>query len=146
MLELKILKDAKAIGVDTSFNRRHRRHGSNALQSVLAQAVAELGGEVVYCGKSAADTGAGSTGPGVAERMGWASVSNIVGASFSDGVNVVMPSGVATLRSASPSSGRVVRQRGFQGPKAQREGHHASQESKRRRSFYRGSSVNRLHR
>ena len=99
----KILKDAKAIGVDHIV--RIDATGdmdSNALQSVLAQAVAELGGEVVYCGKSAADTGAGSTGPGVAERMGWASVSNIVGASFSDGVNVVMPSGGGNAQVSVP--------------------------------------------
>ena len=34
---------------------------SNAIQSALAQAISGLGAEVVYCGKTAADTGAGST-------------------------------------------------------------------------------------
>ena len=75
---------------------------SNALQSVIAQAVADLGGEVVYCGKSAADTGAGSTGPGLAERMGWASVSNIIGATFDGGVSVVMPSGGGNAQISVP--------------------------------------------
>ena len=90
----KILKDAKAIGVDHIVRvDAEGEMDSNALQSVIAQAVADLGGEVVYCGKSAADTGAGSTGPGLAERMGWASVSNIIGATFDGGVSVVMPSG-----------------------------------------------------
>ena len=92
----KILKDAKAIGVDHIVRvEANQEMDSNALQTVLAQAVADLGGEVVYCGKSAADTGAGSTGPGLAERLGWASVSNVVGASFDGGVSVVTPSGGA---------------------------------------------------
>ncbi|MEK9651366.1 MAG: electron transfer flavoprotein subunit beta/FixA family protein [Poseidonia sp.] len=90
----KILKDAKAIGVDHIV--RVDAEGdmdSNALQTVLAQAVRALGGEVVYCGKSAADTGAGSTGPGLAERLGWASASNVIGASFDGGLTVIGPNG-----------------------------------------------------
>ena len=75
---------------------------SNALQSVLAKAVTDLGAEVVYCGKSAADTGAGSTGPGLAERLGWASVSNIVGASFDGGLSVVAPSGGGNAKLSVP--------------------------------------------
>ena len=99
----KILKDAKAIGVDHIVRiDAEAEMDSNALQSVIAQAVADLGGEVVYCGKSAADTGAGSTGPGLAERMGWASVSNIVGATFDGGVSVVMPSGGGNAQMSVP--------------------------------------------
>jgi len=90
----KILKDAKAIGVDHIVRVDVSSDlDSNALQHVLAQAVADLGGEVVYCGKSAADTGAGSTGPGLAERLGWASASNVSGASFDGGLTVIAPSG-----------------------------------------------------
>ncbi|MAD55527.1 MAG: electron transfer flavoprotein subunit beta [Euryarchaeota archaeon] len=99
----KILKDAKAIGVDHIVRiDAEGEMDSNALQSVIAQAVADLGGEVVYCGKSAADTGAGSTGPGLAERMGWASVSNIIGATFDSGVSVVMPSGGGNAQMSVP--------------------------------------------
>lgn len=99
----KILKDAKAIGVDHIVRiDAEGEMDSNALQSVIAQAVADLGGEVVYCGKSAADTGAGSTGPGLAERMGWASVSNIIGATFDGGVSVVMPSGGGNAQMSIP--------------------------------------------
>ena len=90
----KILKDAKAIGVDEIvrvWNDSWTGLDSNGIQSALAQAVTNLGGEVVYCGKTAADTGAGSTGPGVAERLGWASVSNITDASFEGGVTVTTP-------------------------------------------------------
>ena len=99
----KILKDAKAIGVDQIVRiDSGGEMDSNALQSVIAQAVKELGGEVVYCGKSAADTGAGSTGPGLAERLGWASVSNIVGATFDGGISVVMPSGGGNAQMSVP--------------------------------------------
>ena len=99
----KILKDAKAIGVDHIVRvDADGEMDSNALQSVIAQAVTDLGGEVVYCGKSAADTGAGSTGPGLAERMGWASVSNIIGAAFDGGVSVVMPSGGGNAQMSVP--------------------------------------------
>ena len=99
----KILKDAKAIGVDHIVRvDADGEMDSNALQTVIAQAVADIGAEVVYCGKSAADTGAGSTGPGVAERMGWASASNISSASFGDGVSVVMPSGSGNARVSVP--------------------------------------------
>ena len=99
----KILKDAKAIGVDHIVRvDAEAEMDSNALQSVLAKAVADLGAEVVYCGKSAADTGAGSTGPGLAERLGWASVSNIVGASFDGGLSVIAPSGGGNAKLSVP--------------------------------------------
>jgi electron transfer flavoprotein beta subunit len=65
---------------------------SNGLQSILAQEISSGGYDVVYCGKSAADTGAGSTGPGLAERLGWCSVSNITDISFENGLTVTSPS------------------------------------------------------
>ncbi len=91
----KVLKDAKAIGVDEIVRVWDDSWGeldSNAIQTALSNAVTELGAEVVYCGKTAADTGAGSTGPGVAEKLGWASVSNIINTDFSAGVTVHSPS------------------------------------------------------
>tara|TARA_A100001234_G_scaffold30388_1_gene23697 strand:- start:560 stop:1315 length:756 start_codon:yes stop_codon:yes gene_type:complete len=91
----KVLKDAKAIGVDEIVRVWDDSWGeldSNAIQTALSNAVTELGAEVVYCGKTAADTGAGSTGPGVAEKLGWASVSNIIDADFSTGITVHSPS------------------------------------------------------
>jgi electron transfer flavoprotein beta subunit len=62
----KVLKDAKAIGVDEIvrvWNDSWSEMDSNSIQSALSQAITDLGAEVVYCGKTAADTGAGSTGP-----------------------------------------------------------------------------------
>lgn len=90
----KVLKDAKAIGVDEIvrvWDDSWAELDSNSIQSALAQAITGLGAEVVYCGKTAADTGAGSTGPGVAERLGWASVSNITDATFDGGITVTTP-------------------------------------------------------
>ena len=90
----KVLKDAKAIGVDEIvrvWDDSWAELDSNSVQSALAQAITGLGAEVVYCGKTAADTGAGSTGPGVAERLGWASVSNITDATFDGGITVTTP-------------------------------------------------------
>ena len=88
----KVLKDAKAIGADHIVRLDHEGWlDSNALQAAIAAAITELGADVVYCGKSAADTGAGSTGPGVAERLGWASVSNVVGLEFGADVHALCP-------------------------------------------------------
>ena len=90
----KVLKDAKAIGVDEIvrvWDDSWNELDSNAIQSALTEAITGLGAEIVYCGKTAADTGAGSTGPGIAERLGWASVSNIIDASFGGGITVTSP-------------------------------------------------------
>ena len=88
----KVLKDAKAIGVDHIIRIDCDSYlDSNSLQSMISSVISEIGADVVYCGKAAADTGAGSTGPGIAERLGWASVSNIISATFSDTISVVAP-------------------------------------------------------
>ncbi|MED5485614.1 MAG: electron transfer flavoprotein subunit beta/FixA family protein [Candidatus Thermoplasmatota archaeon] len=82
----KTLKDAKALGVD-KIARIDVDEGyvdSFSVQSMLAEACKSLGAEVVYCGKAAADTNAGSTGPGVAEKLGWASVANVTKVVFAD--------------------------------------------------------------
>ena len=104
----KILKDAKAMGVDNIvrvWDDSWSDLDSNALQSVLKEAIVALGADAVYCGKSAADTGAGSTGPGLAERLGWSNASNIIGAEFGDSVTVSMPveAGVAKISVPLPA-------------------------------------------
>ena len=88
----KVLKGVKALGVDNIVRLDFDEYmDSNGLQSVLAQEISSGGYDVVYCGKSAADTGAGSTGPGIAERLGWGSVSNITDISFDGGLTVTSP-------------------------------------------------------
>ena len=55
----KILKDAKAIGVDEIsrvWNDSWSEMDSNAIQTALVQAITELGAEFVYCAKSPAAT------------------------------------------------------------------------------------------
>jgi len=104
----KILKDAKAIGVDNIvrvWDDSWVELDSNALQTVLSETIQSLGATVVYCGKSAADTGAGSTGPGLAERLGWGNASNVIGAEYSESVLVSMPveTGVAKINVALPA-------------------------------------------
>ena len=89
----KVLKGVKALGVDNIIRLDCDGYmDSNALQSILAQEISSGGYDVVYCGKSAADTGAGSTGPGLAERLGWGSVSNITDITFEGGLTVTSPS------------------------------------------------------
>ena len=82
----KILKDAKALGVD-GIARIDVPEGyldSFSVQSMLAEACRSLGAEIIYCGKAAADTNAGSTGPGVAEKLGWPSISNVTNVDFGE--------------------------------------------------------------
>ena len=89
----KVLKGVKALGVDNIIRLDCDSYmDSNALQSILSQEISSGGYDVVYCGKSAADTGAGSTGPGLAERLGWGSVSNITDITFDGGLTVTSPS------------------------------------------------------
>lgn len=69
----KVLKDAAALGVEKLV--RVWQDGWESLDSIqvqaaLSEAVQAAGVEYVYCGKQAADTNQGSTGPGVAERIG----------------------------------------------------------------------------
>jgi electron transfer flavoprotein beta subunit len=89
----KVLKGVKALGVDNIIRLDCDDYmDSNGLQSILEQEISSGGYDIVYCGKSAADTGAGSTGPGLAERLGWGSVSNITDITFDGGLTVTSPS------------------------------------------------------
>ena len=69
----KMLTDAAAVGAT---NLMHivvddlTTLDSNQVASILAAALEKTGASVVFCGKQAADTNAGSTGPGVAEKLG----------------------------------------------------------------------------
>tara|TARA_B100001248_G_scaffold250532_1_gene224725 strand:+ start:981 stop:1772 length:792 start_codon:yes stop_codon:yes gene_type:complete len=89
----KVLKGVKALGVDNIIRLDYDGYmDSNGLQSVLAEEISAGGFDVVYCGKAAADTGAGSTGPGLAEKLGWGSVSNATDIKFENGLTVSYPS------------------------------------------------------
>ena len=69
----KMLTDAAAVGASELMHivvDDLTTLDSSQMASVLAAAVEKTGASVVFCGKQAADTNAGSTGPGVAERLG----------------------------------------------------------------------------
>ena len=73
----KALTEAAAVGADTLIHIEVDLENLDSVQtqSLLAAAVKRAGSEVVLCGKQAADTNGGSTGPGVARLLG----SNFVG-------------------------------------------------------------------
>jgi len=73
----KMLTDAAAVGASDLLHIEVddlNALDSNQLSSILAAAVEKTGSSVVFCGKQAADTNAGSIGPAVAEKMGIACV------------------------------------------------------------------------
>ena len=68
----KMLTDAAAVGADSLLHvlvDDLSTLDSTQVQAILAAAVARAGSDVVFCGKQAADTNAGSTGPGVAHLL-----------------------------------------------------------------------------
>ena len=72
----KMLTDAAAVGVDSMLHvvADTTEMDSKQMQSILVAAINHCGADVVLCGKQAADTNSGSTGPGIASLMGAACV------------------------------------------------------------------------
>ncbi|MCH1592209.1 MAG: electron transfer flavoprotein subunit beta/FixA family protein [Candidatus Thalassarchaeaceae archaeon] len=86
----KMLTDAAAVGADSMLHilADTSEMDSEQIQSILAAAIRHCEAEIVLCGKQAADTNSGSTGPGVASRIGAACVGmvsevEVEGGSFS---------------------------------------------------------------
>ncbi len=76
----KVLKDAAALGVTKLvriWQDEWQDLDSNQVQAALANAVTAAGADLVYCGKQSADRNQGSTGPGIAEILGAACVSEV---------------------------------------------------------------------
>ena len=76
----KMLTDAAAVGVDSLLHvlvDDLSALDSTQVQSILAAALGRADCDVVFCGKQAADTNAGSTGPGVALLLGASCVSHV---------------------------------------------------------------------
>ena len=99
----RMLTDAAAVGADSLVRidvSDLTSLDSTQVQSLLAAAVKNSGANVVFCGKQASDTNAGSTGPGVAELMGAACVT-LVSEVSSDG------DGFSALRQSSTGGERV---------------------------------------
>ena len=99
----KMLTDAAAVGADSLMHVQidgHDSLDSTQIQSVLAAALGRAECDVVFCGKQAADTNGGSTGPGVAMLMGASCVSHVSEVSADGG-------GYLALRSSSGGDERV---------------------------------------
>ena len=98
----KMLTDAAAVGADSMLHVEAdtSEMDSRQIQSILAAAVKHCGADVILCGKQAADTNSGSTGPGVASLIGAACVGMVSEVSV-DG------DGFSALR-ASPSGNERV--------------------------------------
>jgi len=76
----KVLKDAAALGVENLvrvWDDAWESLDSNQVQSALASTLESVGADWIYCGKQSADRNQGSTGPGVAERLGMACIVEI---------------------------------------------------------------------
>ena len=72
----KLLRDAAAVGADTWVHvsaENFNEFDSTQVQNLLAAAVQKSSASLIFCGKQAADTNAGSTGPGVADDGGGSS-------------------------------------------------------------------------
>jgi len=68
----RMLTDAAAVGADALIHILVDDLGAldtTQVQAILAAAVKHIDADVVFCGKQAADTNAGSTGPGVAHLL-----------------------------------------------------------------------------
>ena len=72
----KMLTDAAAVGVDSMLHvvADTAEMDSKQIQSILVAAINHCEADVILCGKQAADTNSGSTGPGIASLMGAACV------------------------------------------------------------------------
>ena len=99
----KMLTDAAAVGADSLLHVLVDNLGaldSTQIQSILVAALRQADCDVVFCGKQAADTNAGSTGPGVALLLGASCVSHVSEVSPDEG-------GFLALRASTGGDERV---------------------------------------
>ena len=75
----KCLTEAAAVGADRLIHILTDTDfmDSCTLQSILSSAIERTGCDIVICGKQAADTNSGSTGPGVASLLGYSCVGSV---------------------------------------------------------------------
>ena len=87
----KMLTDAAAVGADTLVHISDEGvSDSTHVQQLLAAAIMKYEADVVLCGKQAADTNAGSTGPGVAEILEATCVTLVSEVNYTDGKYITM--------------------------------------------------------
>ena len=104
---VKALTEAAAVGADSLIHVvvDDGLMDSTQVQSLLAAAVKHAGAGVVLCGKQAADTNGGSTGPGIARTLGFACVGMVSEVNVDAGSFVATrtgPSGLELVEVAAP--------------------------------------------
>ena len=102
----KALTEAAAVGAD-SLIHVHVEYilDSIQVQSLLSAAIKRTDSEIVLCGKQAADTNSGSTGPGIASILDYSCVGVVSEVTVDDGVLVATrqgPSGLEEIEVTSP--------------------------------------------
>ncbi len=99
----KMLTDAAAVGADILIHiPEDKVLDSTQVQKILATVIEKNGAEVVLCGKQAADTNSGSTGPGVAEIINAVCVTMVSEVSINDNNFIsVRPSNSGTEKVSS---------------------------------------------
>ena len=103
----KILTDAAAVGVDSlvHIHIEDSIYDSRNVQKLLSSAIKNLNCQVILCGKQAADTNSGSTGPGISSIMGITCVS-LVSEIVADGDNLIAnrsgPNGQEKIQVSKP--------------------------------------------
>jgi Electron transfer flavoprotein, beta subunit len=102
----KALTEAAAVGADSLIHVHVEDIlDSIQVQSLLSAAIKRTGSEIVLCGKQAADTNSGSTGPGIASILGYSCVGVVSEVSVDDGVLVATrqgPSGLEEVEVSAP--------------------------------------------
>ena len=102
----KCLTEAAAVGADRLIHiLTDSALDSIQVQSLLSAAVKETGFDVVMCGKQAADTNSGSTGPGLASTLGFSCVGGVTGVSIDGGLASATrlgPSGLEKVEVGGP--------------------------------------------
>jgi len=102
----KALTEAAAVGADSLIHVHVEDIlDSIQVQSLLSAAIKRTDSEIVLCGKQAADTNSGSTGPGIASILDYSCVGVVSEVTVDDGVLVATrqgPSGLEEIEVTSP--------------------------------------------
>ena len=101
----KALTEAAAVGADSLIHVQVEDIlDSIQVQSLLSAAIKRTDSEIVFCGKQAADTNSGSTGPGIASILDYSCVGVVSEVSVDDGVLVATRQGPSSLEEIEVTS------------------------------------------
>ena len=101
----KALTEAAAVGADSLIHVQVEDIlDSIQVQSLLSAAIKRTDSEIVFCGKQAADTNSGSTGPGIASILDYSCVGVVSEVTVDDGVLVATRQGPSSLEEIEVTS------------------------------------------